>query len=82
LPTRLLGGASFSLRRVESVMFQWHGWHEPYESRGSRPDLWGTGGENPPVYPARVLPRFDFWALEVMRSSGYIYFDNVRIAIN
>jgi hypothetical protein len=28
------------------------GWHEPYESRGSRTELWGTGGEIPPVYPA------------------------------
>ena len=27
-------------------------WHEPYESRGSRTYLWGTGGEIPPVYPA------------------------------
>jgi len=27
-------------------------WHEPYESRGSRTELWGTGGEIPPVYPA------------------------------
>ena len=32
---------------------QEEGWHEPYESRGSRTDLWGTGGEIPPVYPAR-----------------------------
>ncbi len=29
-----------------------NGWHEPYESRGSRTDLWGTGGAIPPVYPA------------------------------
>ena len=25
---------------------------EPYELRGSRTDLWATGGEIPPVYPA------------------------------
>ena len=56
LPTRWLGGASFSLRRVEAGMFQRHGWHEPYESRGSRTDLRGTGGENPPVYPTVVCP--------------------------
>jgi hypothetical protein len=31
---------------------QEEGWHEPYESRGSCTDLWGTGGEIPPVYPA------------------------------
>jgi len=30
-----------------------YGLHEPYESRGSRTDLWGTGGEIPPVYPAK-----------------------------
>ena len=29
------------------------GRHEPYESRGSRADLWGPGGEIPPGYPAR-----------------------------
>src|SRR6516164_7380648 len=28
------------------------GWHEPDELRDSRPDLWGTRGENPRVYPA------------------------------
>jgi hypothetical protein len=32
-----------------------NGWHEPYESRGSRTDLWGTGGEIPPVYPATTI---------------------------
>ena len=39
------------LRRLETVRFQADGWQEPYESRGSRTDLWGTGGEIPPVYP-------------------------------
>jgi hypothetical protein len=33
-----------ALRRV-------FGWQEPYESRGSRTVLRGTGGEIPPVYP-------------------------------
>ena len=28
------------------------GWHEPDESRGSRPDLWEPGGEIPPGHPA------------------------------
>jgi hypothetical protein len=51
-PTRRLGGASFSLCRLEAVRPRENGWHEPYESRGSRTDLWGTGGEIPPVYPA------------------------------
>ena len=45
------GGAGFFLRRLEIVRFQAEGWQEPYESRGSRTDLRGTGGEIPPVYP-------------------------------
>ena len=43
----------FFLRRLETVRFQENGWQEPYESRGSRTDLRGTGGEIPPVYPAQ-----------------------------
>jgi len=31
-----------------------HGWQEPDEPRGSRPDLRGTGGEIPPVYAAAI----------------------------
>ena|SRR6516162_56775 len=31
------------------------GWHEPDELRGSCPDLWGTRGEIPRVYPACVM---------------------------
>ena len=45
------GGAGFFLRRLETVRFQEKCWQEPYESRGSRTDLRGTGGEIPPVYP-------------------------------
>ena len=52
LPTMLMGGTGFSLRRLEAVRPREKGWHEPYELRGSRTDLWGTGGEIPPVYPA------------------------------
>ena len=52
LANQVTGRSEFSLRRFEAVMFQRYGWHEPYESRGSRTVLWGTGGENPPVYPA------------------------------
>ena len=37
--------------RLETVRFQAEGWQEPCESRGSRTDLRGTGGEIPPVYP-------------------------------
>ena len=45
----------YSLRRLEAERFQEKGWQEPYEPRGSRTDLWGTGGEIPPVYPAVTL---------------------------
>ena len=41
----------FFLRRPETVRFRAESWQEPYESRGSRTDLRGTGGEIPPVYP-------------------------------
>ena len=34
-PTRRLGGASFSLHRLEAVRHQEKGWQEPYELRGS-----------------------------------------------
>ncbi len=51
-PTRN-GRSSIFLCRLEAVRLREKGWHEPYESRGSCTDLWGTGGETPPVYPAR-----------------------------
>ena len=41
-----------SLCRLVAERSKEEGWHEPDESRGSCPDLWGTGGEIPPVYPA------------------------------
>ena len=50
----------FFLRRLETVRFQENGWQEPYESRGSRTVLRGTGGEIPPVYPAYHPLIFDF----------------------
>ena len=53
MPPRHLGGASDSLRRLAAETLPGNGWHEPDESRGSRPDLWGTGGATPPVYPAQ-----------------------------
>jgi hypothetical protein len=31
------------------------GRHEPYESRGSRADLWGPAGEIPAGYPADLM---------------------------
>ena len=49
----------FFLRRPETVRFRENGWQEPYESRGSRTVLWGTGGETPPVYPTHHLD--DIW---------------------
>jgi hypothetical protein len=45
------GGTRFFLRRLGTVRFQAEGWQEPCESRDSRTDLRGTGGEIPPVYP-------------------------------
>ena len=41
----------YFLHRLGSERFQEQGWQEPYESRDSRTDLGGTGGETPPVYP-------------------------------
>ena len=59
------GRSTGSLRRLEAATSQGYGWHEPDESRGSRPDLWETGGEIPPVYPAVlnywVCPTFYTW---------------------
>ncbi len=43
----------FFLRRLEAARFQEEGWQEPCESRGSRTDLWGPGGEIPPGYPTQ-----------------------------
>ncbi len=54
LPTRN-GRSSISLRRLEAERLQEEGRQEPCESRDSRTDLWGTGGEIPPVYPAGKL---------------------------
>jgi hypothetical protein len=53
LPTMRMGGASFSLCRLEVVRPQENGWQEPYELRGSCTDLGGTGGEIPPAYSAQ-----------------------------
>ncbi len=41
------------LCRLVVERLQEEGSHEPYESRGSRTELWGAGGEIPPVYPAQ-----------------------------
>ena len=51
------GRSQFSLCRCEAERLHAEGSHEPYESRGSRTDLWGTGGEIPPVYPALYASR-------------------------
>jgi hypothetical protein len=55
LPTMKMGGASFSSRRLGAVRRQENGWQEPYELRGSRTVLGGTGGEIPPVYSTQDL---------------------------
>jgi len=39
LPTMGMGGASFSLCRLEAVRPQEEGWHEPDDGRLSRPVL-------------------------------------------
>ncbi len=46
---------NFLMRRLETARDQEYGWQEPDESRDSRPDLWETGGEIPPVHPARYF---------------------------
>ena len=46
---------NFLMRRLETVRSQEEGWQEPCESRDSSMDLWGTGGEIPPVYPTRYF---------------------------
>ena len=51
------------------------GWHEPDELRGSCPDLWGTRGEIPRVYPAvppsrQPLARCDYCAALARGAGG------------
>jgi len=46
------GRNPISLCRLVAERSKEEGWHEPDESRGSCPDLWETGSEIPPVYPA------------------------------
>jgi hypothetical protein len=51
--------ASSSMRPRSSRRQPSLGWHEPDESRGSRPDLWEARGEIPRAYPAtgnRAMP--------------------------
>ncbi len=58
----------FLMRRLETVRDQENGWQEPYESRDSRTDLWGTGGEIPPVYPTRYF-RAPFRYIDLRKKS-------------
>ena len=44
-----------ALCRLGVERLQAEGWQEPYESRGSRTDLWGTGGEIPPGYSTFII---------------------------
>ena len=43
----------YFLYRLETERSQENGWQEPCESRGSRTDLWGRGGEIPLRYPTK-----------------------------
>jgi len=54
---QMTGRNPIALCRLGAERPQEEGWHEPYESRGSRTDLWGTGGEIPLVYPAEKVPQ-------------------------
>ena len=54
------------LRRLEAERFQEYGWQEPYESRGSRTVLRGTGGEIPPVYPTKVQVSSDCFFKDII----------------
>ena len=55
MPTGQPGGAWGTLCCFVAARLQGGDWHEPYESRDSRTDLWATGGETPPVDPASRL---------------------------
>ena len=47
------------------------GWHEPDDSRGSRPDLWEARGEIPRAYPAvkrRAIRARQVWIREMSES--------------
>ena len=46
-----MGGALSLCVGLKAERRQEKGWQEPDELRGSRSDLWGTGGEIPSVYP-------------------------------
>ena len=70
----------FFLRRLETVRFQENGWQEPYESRGSRGVLRGTGGEIPPVYPtpkviqAKFISEIAGYRFSLAKSSQFSIF--------
>jgi hypothetical protein len=68
------------LRRLEIVRFQAEGWQEPYESRGSRTVLRGTGGEIPPVYPTPKSNTFRFFGISILYMYPPIAFISPRIA--
>jgi len=52
----------FFRRRPEIARFQENGWQEPYESRGSRTDLWERGGEIPLRHPTLSSVIYGFLA--------------------
>ena len=63
-PVRALGAAVHDLTTER---------HEPDKSRGLRPDLWGTAGEIPAVYPALNNP--------VLRTEGRVTPIDVVLAV-
>ncbi len=72
-PTRRLGGAGFFfLRRLEAERLQENGWQEPYEARGSRTVLRGTGGEIPPVYPTQSLAHTPMIAIKAVQVFTFV----------
>ena len=47
------------------------GWHEPDESRGSRPDLWAARGETPRADPAWLRSDNHPWCVQPQNSHEF-----------
>ena len=61
------------MRRLETERFHENGWHEPYESRDSRTELWERGGEIPLRHPTLdfALNKLDHLLLDSITNSCY-----------
>ena len=67
------GGAGILFRILGTVRSQGESWQEPCESRGSRTDLRGTGGEIPPVYPTLYIGLFViFYDITAFQRQGFL----------